>query len=165
MLKKLICATLILSLLLSIPAFAGYWPASEYSGTMFVHGCRVSVTLRQSPSTKSAELMQIPRDAEVWCEPYSDTFARVLYRGVWGYVLTEYLDFEIEGDTWNYWWVVNCNEWVSLRSAPNSNAGVLARVPLGARVLADYEGVTNGFRQAEYNGYTGWIKVQYLSQY
>ncbi len=157
---------LIVLLALSATALANpYWSASDYSGTMYVHGCRVSVSLRAAPSTSSTALLQIPREAEVWCEPYNSQFARVCYHGVWGYVLTEYLDFETEGDTWNYWWVVNCSEWVSLRAAPSTSASVLVRVPLGARVLADGGAVCNGFRQAEYNGKTGYILARYLSRY
>ena len=163
--KKL--AILLAGLLtLSATALANpYWSASDYSGTMYIHGCRYSVSLRAKPSTSSTALMQIPRGAEVWCEPYSRQFARVYYNGTWGYVLTDYLDVELEGDTWNYWWVVNCNEWVSLRAKPNTSASVLARVPLGARVLADGGATYNGFRQVEYNGLSGYILASYLSRY
>ena len=57
--------------------------------------------------------------------------------------------------------VVNCDEWVSLRSAPSTSASRLAVVPLGATVEAYYS--VGQFTRCYYNGLSGYILSQYLS--
>lgn len=57
--------------------------------------------------------------------------------------------------------VVNCNEWVSLRAEPDSNAQRFAEVPLGETVYGFY--ASNGdFTQCSYRGALGYILNQYL---
>ena len=57
--------------------------------------------------------------------------------------------------------VSHCNEWVSLRVAPNTESGRLAKVPLGAPVLNCGE-ETDGFIPCEYRGKSGYILAKYL---
>ena len=57
--------------------------------------------------------------------------------------------------------VVNCEEWVSLREYPGTEATRLAKVPLGARVL-DCETASNGFAYCHYEGQDGYILLKYL---
>lgn len=151
---------LILALLLFATAFAA--PASYYSGAMYVVGCHTSVSLRAEPNTASAALAQIPRNEQVVCEPYSEQFARVQYNGMWGYVLTDYLDVDHEGDIGMYMWVANCDEWVSLRSAPSTSASRIAKLPLGTRVWV--EGDENDFYCVTVDEDTfGYVLMKYLS--
>lgn len=57
--------------------------------------------------------------------------------------------------------VINCNEWVSLRAEPDSNAQRFAEVPLGETVYGFY--ASNGdFTQCSYRGSLGYILNQYL---
>lgn len=57
--------------------------------------------------------------------------------------------------------VVNCRNWVTLRSHPSTSAGTVDRVPLGARVEAYYY---NGqFTECYYEGQHGYILSTYLS--
>ncbi len=59
--------------------------------------------------------------------------------------------------------VVKCREFVSLRETPSTSAKRLARVPLGASVLAfPEEGETNGFIRCVYQGEDGYILAEYL---
>ena len=156
--KKLFCLTLALLFALSAVSALAY-DAYEYNGTMYVVNCRNWVTLRALPSTSSASLDRIPLHAEVWVEPYSSMFAHVKYRGRWGYVLTEYLDYNAEG-AGGYMWVINCRDWVSLRTSPSTSAPRIAKVPLNAKVYV-YDQV-GGFCHCEYNGMDGWILASYL---
>ena len=59
--------------------------------------------------------------------------------------------------------VVNCEEWVSLRSAPSTKADRLIKVPLGAPV-SDCSWAENGFIYGSYGGYSGYIKAEYLAR-
>ncbi len=59
--------------------------------------------------------------------------------------------------------VVNCKSFVSLRSEPSKSAGRIAKVPLGAVVLAFTEyGEKNGFILCSYHDEYGYILAEYL---
>ncbi len=59
-------------------------------------------------------------------------------------------------------YVVNCDEWISLRKAPDSSASRITTIPLGASV-SFIETSSNGFYKISYNGNTGYALAQYLS--
>lgn len=59
--------------------------------------------------------------------------------------------------------VVNCNEWVSLRSTPDSHSEKLAEVPLWANVEAYY--CNSEWYQCQYNGVWGYILSEYLTDW
>ena len=63
--------------------------------------------------------------------------------------------------------VVNCEEWISLRSAPSADANVIAKLPLGTVVIV-YDGPSygiNGFYPVEYEGMKGYCLKDYLEYY
>lgn len=70
-----------------------------------------------------------------------------------------------------YMMVVNCNEWVSLRSEPSVNATRLAKVPLGVWVYTygsfahNPMGDNNTFVRVLYNGQWGWVLDNYLESF
>ena len=57
--------------------------------------------------------------------------------------------------------IVNCQDWVSLRSAPSTQAERLAQVPLGALVTGEYDPYAE-FSYCSYEGVSGYILNQYL---
>lgn len=57
--------------------------------------------------------------------------------------------------------VAFCENWVSLRAAPNTGSERLAQVPLGATVM-DCAQVSDTFTQCTYQGMTGYILTEYL---
>lgn len=57
--------------------------------------------------------------------------------------------------------IVNCQDWVSLRSAPSTQAERLAQVPLGAYVTGECDNYSE-FRYCSYNGVSGYILNEYL---
>lgn len=60
-----------------------------------------------------------------------------------------------------YWAVVvNCREWISLRSYASTEAPRLAQIPLGEWVWIGGN-AGNGFSSAEYNGISGYVLTAY----
>ena len=57
--------------------------------------------------------------------------------------------------------VIKCQEWVSLREAPDAASACLIEVPLGSLVENCRE-ESKAFHYAEYNGMSGYIMAQYL---
>ena len=59
--------------------------------------------------------------------------------------------------------IVNCRDYVSLRAKRSTGSARLAKVPLGAMVMAFPEfGGENGFTLCEYQDKTGYILTEYL---
>ncbi|MBR4457353.1 MAG: SH3 domain-containing protein [Clostridia bacterium] len=58
--------------------------------------------------------------------------------------------------------IANCKEWVALREKPNKSATRLAKVPLGAPVLAYPESRSGDFILCVYHDQYGYILAQYL---
>lgn len=62
-----------------------------------------------------------------------------------------------------YWGVVvNCREWITLRSYPSTEADTVTRIPLGEWVWIDRDYYNNGFYRAEYNGMHGYVLAAYI---
>lgn len=62
-----------------------------------------------------------------------------------------------------YWgMVVNCREWITLRSYPSTEATSLARIPLGEWVWIHRGYYHDGFLSAEYNGQRGYVLDAYI---
>ena len=57
--------------------------------------------------------------------------------------------------------IVNCQDWVSLRSAPSTQAERVAQVPLGAYVTGECDYYSD-FSYCSYNGVSGYILNEYL---
>lgn len=84
--KKLFALLLAALLLFAVPAQA------EGGPTMEVVNCKKSVTLRESPDTKSPALRKVPLGSWVTeCEPADDRFTYCCFDYERGYILTEYL--------------------------------------------------------------------------
>ncbi|MBR1647027.1 MAG: hypothetical protein IJ685_09655 [Selenomonadaceae bacterium] len=62
-----------------------------------------------------------------------------------------------------YWGVViNCREWISLRSYRSTEAPRLATIPLGEWVWIYNNTYRDGFLEAEYNGIHGYVLEAYI---
>ena len=62
-----------------------------------------------------------------------------------------------------YWGlVVNCREWITLRSYPSTEAAALDRIPLGDWVWIHQGYYNNGFYSAEYGGQHGYVLAAYI---
>ena len=59
----------------------------------YVVNCRESITLRESPSTKAREIMQIPLHSVIMVyNSVGSDFLYVSYQGYYGYVLASYVE-------------------------------------------------------------------------
>ena len=62
-----------------------------------------------------------------------------------------------------YWGlVVNCREWITLRSYPSTEAATVTRIPLGDWVWINRGYYHDGFLSAEYNGMRGYVLEAYI---
>lgn len=62
-----------------------------------------------------------------------------------------------------YWGVVvNCREWITLRSYPSTEADTVTRIPLGEWVWINRGYYHDGFYSAEYNGMQGYVLAAYI---
>ena len=62
-----------------------------------------------------------------------------------------------------YWGVVvNCREWITLRSYPSTEAASLAHIPLGDWVWINRGYYHDGFLSAEYEGMRGYVLEAYI---
>lgn len=143
--------------------------------TMYVVNCNEWISLRKSPSTSATRLKEIPLGASCsFIEEASNGFYKVIYNGTTGYALAQYLTTDKSAiatssapstqseSSQGTLWVVNCDEWISLRSSASTSASRLAKIPLGAS--CEYLGSAgNGFYRVRYNGTTGYALSQYLS--
>ena len=144
--------------------------SSSYLGKKYIVNCKEFVTLRSSPSTSASAVTRVALGEEVDAYYYNGTFSKCYYNGLSGYILSKYL-----GDSYYYVptytysvgdflgnaTVVNCQNWVTLRSAPSTKAGSVTKVPLGACVSAYY--YNSEFTECFYNGMHGYILSTYLS--
>ena len=133
--------------------------------TMYVVNCNESITLRTSPSTQAAEICQIPLGAAVsFVAEAENGFYEISYLGNTGYALASYLAFDqtqFQG-MYQTMRVVNCNESITLRTSPSTQAEEICQIPLG-EVVSYIEPAENGFYKVIYLGNTGYALASYLA--
>ena len=156
--------------------------APDYSRTMYVSHCAQSISLRESPTTAARAVKQIPFAAPVTVLETADNgFYKVIYNGTTGYSLASYLiNYQPDeserldkpvgavettaspSPTYRTMFCVNCKEYITLRSVPDTKGADLAHIPLGASV-SYVRTADNGFYEVIYNGKRGYALAQYLS--
>ena len=164
------------------PVTAAATAAADYSRTMYVSHCAQSISLRESPTTEARAVKQIPFAAPVTVLETADNgFYKVIYNGTTGYSLASYLinyqpdeserldkpvgaveTTAVPGPTYRTMFCVNCREYITLRSVPDTKGADLAHIPLGASV-SYVRTADNGFYEVIYNGKRGYALAQYLS--
>ena len=68
-------------------------------------------------------------------------------------------DFRGKAD---YYVIVNCRQWVTLRSRPSVYGDDLAHIPLGTKVLVSDVQSRNGFLPVQYGSLKGYVLEKYL---
>lgn len=163
--KRFFSVFLILMLLMPM---ASTQARGAYLGQLQVFNCQEWVSLREIPNKNSKCLAMVPLGAYVEGYYYNSEFVESCYNGQWGYILSTYLsnsDASSSASSYgsNYLGkktVINCNEFVTLRSQPSTSAGVVTRVAKGEEVDCYY--YNNTFTYCYYNGMSGYILSQYL---
>ena len=136
--------------------------------TMYVVNCNEFITLRPGDFTTSGEICKIPLGASVsYVSTAGNGFYQVIYNGQTGYALASYLSetpgSAVAGEAaYDTMYVVNCNEFITLRTSDSTSAGEICKIPLGAAV-SYVSTAGNGFYKITYNGYTGYALASYLS--
>lgn len=135
---------------------------SENGSVLYVVNCRESITLRLNPSTKAAEITQIPLYAAVeFIDVAENDFYYVSYNGQHGYALASYLDsYEPQLYTGTVGEVVNCKESITLRTSPSTKAAEITQIPLGE--VVDYIEAANEFYLVDYMGQKGYVLASYI---
>ena len=111
--------------------------ASAFATTYYskqIDYCNEYVTLRSKPDTSSKAICTVDIGEVVMASNYNSRFSYCCYNGKFGYILNEYLSSNIQPWSEGSFHIGNCNEWVSLRAMPISNADVKTRIPLGAHI-------------------------------
>lgn len=149
-------------------------PAAEMKinyPTYYVVNCNVSITLRPKPDVSSGEICQIPLGSAVsYVESAENGFYKIIYNGLTGFSLASYLSTNPQSTApaqqTNYetYYVVNCNESITLRTSPSTSADEICQIPLGAAV-SYVSTAENGFYYICYNGNYGYSLASYLSSY
>ena len=138
----------------------------SYLGTLRVVNCSSWVSLRSYPSTSASRVTTVPLGATVEGYYYNSEYTECYYNGMHGYILSTYLSKNATNTVSGYndylgkKQVINCNEFVTLRSYPSTSAGVVTRVAKGEIVDAYYYDGT--FTYCYYNGLSGYILSDYL---
>lgn len=132
----------------------------QYLGQLRIVNCDEWVTLRASASTYARSVDRVPLGAFVDAYAYNSEFCECYYRGRHGYILTSYLSGMNPSDYLGQMRVVNCNEFVTLRDGPSTQANSVTKVPLG-QVVEAYA-FNDEFFRCEYRGMDGFILASYL---
>lgn len=128
----------------------------------YVVNCRESITLRTDASVYASEICQMPLGSAVSFLGIAENgFYQVEYNGKTGYALASYLSTEWSTGYSTYW-VVNCQESITLRKVPSVSGAEICQMPLGAAVTW-LSKADNGFYCVEYMGQTGYALASYLS--
>lgn len=138
--------------------------------TYYVVNCKQSITLRTAPSTSASEIVQIPLGQAVgYIENAGNGFYKINYDGKVGYSLASYLSSTKPGtstassnSSGRVAQVVNCKEWITLRSNPSTSGDSLAQIPLGTYVTF-VSTADNGFYCIEYKGQRGYALQSYIA--
>lgn len=140
----------------------------SYLGQLRVVNCASWVTLRQYASTNAPTVSRVPLGAWVEGYYYDSQFTECYYNGMHGYILSTYLTNGSSGSQagsssayLGKKYIVNCNEFVTLRRYASTSAPTVTKVALGQQVDAYY--YDGRFCRCFYNGMEGYILSQYLS--
>lgn len=168
----------------------GGWIEAQYlfstgSRQYTVVNCESFVSLRQEADDSTDRILKVPLGATVYVNGLWHGWALSEYQGRYGWIKTQYLElsdpyytdsnegdynssYEDEGDSCDdpgYYlggmYVVNCEEWISLREYASTSSARLDQIPLGT-FLEAYQ-VDDRFARVNYNGMTGYVLLEYLS--
>ena len=137
--------------------------SADYLGKLTIVNCKEFVTLRAKPSTSADSITKVAKGQKVDAYYYNGTFCRCTYNGMTGYILSKYLSNgsgSSSSSANGLMVVVNCDNWVSLRSYASTKAPVVTTVPLGSTVTV--YGSDGQFYRCRYKGFDGYILKKYL---
>ena len=157
------------------PQIAQLWSFSSAGtgggyGGLWYADCEEFITLRSSPSTSAEALATIPKGGLMSYISASGEFAYVEYQGLRGYVLASYIapaassSHEAAAGPGGFGgeWSADCDEYITLRAAPDTSAAEIGRIPRGGTV--ELLGWDEAFALVEGEAGRGWALATYLSR-
>lgn len=170
--KRILMVFLSIAIALGVSAAAEFAACDvDYVGNMTVVNCDEWISLRNAPDTDAARIAKVPLGATMTdciISNENTAFLYGCYSGQWGYALREYLapvGLTFEAVYVGDMVVSNCDEWVSLRQYPDTDAARIAKVPLGALVTdCIISSENSSFMSCYYNGIPGYILREYLTE-
>ena len=124
--------------------------------------CHTSITLRKTPNITAEEVTQVPFGADVEYVRYArNGFCEINYGDYTGYVPVTFIDEPREVPVRWTAEVVDCDEYITLRTLPSTTGEALDTVPLGAEVDFITLG-ENHFSLVKYDGLYGFVLDSYL---
>ena len=167
MINKIMRLSIMLLALLIVPTVVSAARATSFQpnvtntdGGLYVVNCNEAINLRKAPSFESDIIMEIPLGEVVQVIDDFDArdteFAHVTFKGREGWAPYEYLTPHATFLT-----VVNCQEYISLRTQPYFDAPVITTIPLGEQVRFVRAEPVN-FYYVYYRGHLGYVNDRYL---
>ncbi len=124
--------------------------------------CHTSITLRKTPNITAEEVTQVPFGANVEYVRYArNGFCEINYGDYNGYVPVTFIDEPREVPVRWTAEVVDCDEYITLRTLPSTTGEALGTIPLGTEVDFITLG-ENYFSLVKYNGQYGFVLDSYL---
>lgn len=123
--------------------------------------CNEFISLRSAPSTSASVITRILVNEEFLLLGWVDDFALVDYNGLRGYVLSSYIQ-PVEARREQVVpsrWIANCEEFISLRSAPDS-AEVITKIPAGETVILNQW--VGRYARVTYGSKNGYVLSSYI---
>ena len=156
-LKKLtmvLLAAALLFTMLAIPASA----ASEAYGAATVTASALNV--RTGPGTSSSRVGLVYRnDRVVILERTSDSWYKINYQGMEGYVSTDYLKDVLRAENFNATGTLIATN-VRVRSGPSTSYSQISMVTKGDEVQVI--GINNGWYKIKSSSYTGYVRSDFI---
>lgn len=140
--------------------------AQGAAGGIYVADCEEFITLREAPDVGADAITTIPRGGEMTLISFEGEFALVEYGGQRGYVLASYIEPKsgagegLSARGAGEAFIADCDEYVTLRAAPDVEAAELGTIPRGAEMtLAGFDGA---FALVDYGGQRGYVLSTYI---
>lgn len=121
--------------------------------TMYVVNCNQCVSLREYPNVSAYKITDVPLYSTVTSIGWQNGFNQVIYNGKVGWILSDYVDSGCEPQIVTYKGkVINCNEYITMRTSASTSGSVITTIPVGATVYKTWVHYGD-FMEVSYNGY------------
>lgn len=131
---------------------------------IYACNCNEFISLRDQPSVSGNVITEIPLySGMTFLTDAGNGFFAVGYHDKFGYVNADYIDYLEPEDYIKKAKVINCNQSITLRTAPDTSAREITQIPLGEEVVITPR-VRNDFRLVKYGYYNGWVLDHYLEK-
>lgn len=123
--------------------------------------CQEFITLRTQPDTAAEAVTTIPVNGEFLVLARVGDFYLADHQGQQGYVLSSYAaPVRLTGAAFPEDWEANCEEFISLRTAPSTAASRIDKIPVGGRFqLLEWDGK---FAKVRYKDQEGYVLSSYI---